>query len=50
MEAKTQTKTKKPSVPYKKLIMEAITALNDRTGSSILAIEKYLKENLHLLQ
>ena len=45
MEKKTQPKAKKPSVPYKKLVLEAISALNDRTGSSIPAIEKYIKEN-----
>ena len=45
MENKTQPKAKKPAVPYKKLVLEAITALNDRTGSSIPAIEKHIKEN-----
>lgn len=42
---KTKKTEKKPSVPYKKLILEAIVELKDKTGSSIPAIEKYIKEH-----
>ena len=44
---KTKKTEKKPSVPYKKLILEAIVELKDRTGSSIPAIEKYIREHHH---
>ena len=38
-----ETKSKKPGVPYKKLIFEAIQKLDNSNGSSIPAIEKYIK-------
>ena len=44
MSEKTETKPKKISVPYKKLIIEAIVELKSHKGSSIMAIEKYIKE------
>ena len=45
MENNSQSRVKKSAIPYKKLILEAITALNDRNGSSVPAIEKYITKN-----
>ena len=42
---KAKKTEKKPSVPYKMYIVEAITELKSKTGSSMVAIEKYIKEH-----
>lgn len=34
-----------PKIHYRELIIEAITALKDRTGSSLIAIENYILKN-----